>query len=231
MLSANAPGFLMSLYFNMCAAKLRYEEVAAQKMRARMVTFLQQEGGKDGLELWKQNNEAANDPKKEQAALEALVLEKSTPSEPLPISSSHENTVVVLGTIWMILLIFVVFADLDFATKEFVLGCGANLNLLFFYAAPLSTIYTVVTTRNSAMIHIWTMIMNTANGTFWTAYGFAIWNPYIYVLNAAGVALGVVQVILLVLFPRKENPKQNRQEDPTTQQDDSDANLSNVLSA
>ena len=46
------------------------------------------------------------------------------------------------------------------------------------------------------------MATNTANGAFWTAYGLAVLDPFIYVPNGLGAALGVVQIFLVLTFPR-----------------------------
>jgi hypothetical protein len=84
-----------------------------------------------------------------------------------------------------------------------VVGIIVNLNLAFFYAAPLFTIFRVLKTRNSVSIHIRTMVTNTLNGSFWTAYGLAVQDPFIWVPNGLGAILGVIQFCLCVLFPRR----------------------------
>jgi solute carrier family 50 (sugar transporter) len=42
------------------------------------------------------------------------------------------------------------------------------------------------------------------NGVFWAAYGVAVLDPFIAVPNSIGAALGGVQIVLCVLFPRTE---------------------------
>jgi len=137
--------------------------------------------------------------------LRTLAVVQTTPSVPLPVATMHEKMLILLILLWVILLIIVAFVgSLSTSIQSFIVGLGANLNLLFFYGAPLSTIFTVLWTRNASSIHVWTMCINTINGTFWTAYGLAIWNPFLYVLNGAGVVLGLVQFALCVMFPRRE---------------------------
>ena len=46
------------------------------------------------------------------------------------------------------------------------------------------------------------MMMNTANGTFWAAYGIAIGDFFIIIPNSIGAMLGCVQIVLYILFPR-----------------------------
>jgi solute carrier family 50 protein (sugar transporter) len=57
------------------------------------------------------------------------------------------------------------------------------------------------------------MITNTLNGIFWTAYGLAILDPFIYVPNGLGAVLGAVQILLCVIFPRRKKPTSKEEED------------------
>jgi len=91
-------------------------------------------------------------------------------------------------------------------------GIAVNLNLLVFYAAPLSTIWTVLSTQNSSSIHVPTMLTNTLNGGFWGAYGVAIFDWFIAVPNVIGAGLGVVQIVLCVLFPRRSSDSNSERE-------------------
>jgi solute carrier family 50 (sugar transporter) len=91
-----------------------------------------------------------------------------------------------------------------------------NLNLVFFYGSPLSTIFQVVRTRSSSSIHVPTMVTNTANGIFWCAFGVAVMDFFIAVPNGLGAVLGGLQCALCVLFPRgrARQPPQSRQSRP-----------------
>lgn len=44
--------------------------------------------------------------------------------------------------------------------------------------------------------------MNTANAAFWTVYAISIADFYIMIPNGLGVLLGIVQVFLVLIFPR-----------------------------
>jgi solute carrier family 50 protein (sugar transporter) len=126
-------------------------------------------------------------------------------SQSTPAPAPHETLVLSIVTIWTICMSLLGFAaSLDSQTRELIVGTLVNLNLVFFYGAPLSTIYTVLRESNSSSIHTWTMTMNTLNGTFWFAYGLAVLDPIVYVPNGLGTLLGVVQIILVVLYPREE---------------------------
>ena len=89
-------------------------------------------------------------------------------------------------------------------TRQWIVGILVNLNLVFFYGAPLSTIATVLQTKNSASIHLWTMMTNTGNGAFWTAYGLAVDDSFVSVPNGLGTLLGVIQMIFCMTFPRTQ---------------------------
>jgi len=97
-------------------------------------------------------------------------------------------------------------------TNEWIVGITVNLNLLVFYAAPLSTIWTVLSTRSAASIHVPTMLTNTLNGCFWGAFGISVLDWFIALPNVLGAGLGMAQIVLCFLFPRTTLP----QETPST---------------
>lgn len=125
----------------------------------------------------------------------------------------HEQIVMGIVIIWVIVFSLVSLLPISQNARELTVGIVVNLNLLFFYGAPLSTIFTVIKTRNSVSIHKWTLMTNTANGAFWGVYGLARLDPFIYVPNLLGVFLGVVQIFLILTFPRK-----TKNEDPSLKQ-------------
>jgi solute carrier family 50 protein (sugar transporter) len=227
---ANLPGFLLSVWFNLCAVKLQHQTHCATEMRQSFVGFLEssktttakrqhtqfeqheksvaletmgdreetaeQEGEEDTTKAW----QAATD-------LGGLVLQVTTQQTPAP--AHHEKVVIVIIFIWTVILTLIALVNFDARTRELIVGISVNINLLFFYGAPLSTIVTVLKERNSASIHLWTMTTNTMNGAFWTAYGIAVPDAFIYVPNGIGALLGAAQIVLIVLFPRKQAELQN----------------------
>jgi solute carrier family 50 protein (sugar transporter) len=74
---------------------------------------------------------------------------------------------------------------MSYDTRKRAWGFTANAILLVYYAAPLSTIITVVRTRNSASLHMPLSIMNTINGVLWLVYGLAVNDLFIAVPNGA----------------------------------------------
>lgn len=203
---ANAPGFVLSVYFNMCAVKLQYEDHRANEMRRSFVTFLESSrrnnagndyNGEEG------NHQHNNDENAWQKAKDLGKLVVQVTSQQTPAPAGQEKLVVAMVLAWLAVISIISFADFDPETRQLIIGFVVNGNLLFFYGAPLSTIFKVLKTRNSASIHVRTMVTNTLNGSFWTAYGFAVKDPFIYVPNGIGALLGVIQFCLCILFPRR----------------------------
>ena len=121
-----------------------------------------------------------------------------------PAPASHELMVVGISTLWLFLITVVVFTQqiLDASTRTLIIGVSVNLNLIFFYGAPLSKIVTVIDTKSSKFIHVPTMITSLFNGTLWFIYGVAVHDYFIALPNGFGAMLGVIQMILCVLYPR-----------------------------
>jgi len=115
----------------------------------------------------------------------------------------HEKIVVAIVAIWLTLITIISFVTLNLKQRELVIGIAVNINISFFYGAPLSTIYTVIKERNSSSVHVRTMVMNTLCALFFMAFGFGIWDYILIIPNAIGVVLGIVQMILRWIIPSK----------------------------
>jgi len=107
------------------------------------------------------------------------------PARPMSISSltKHEARLLLIVLTWMILLSVTTLMEMTSDRSQQVIGIAVNLNLIFFYGAPLSSMFTVIKTRSSASIHKWTMTMNTVNAFFWCVYSLAIQDYYILIPN------------------------------------------------
>jgi solute carrier family 50 protein (sugar transporter) len=203
---ASAPGLVLSVWLNMGAAKLQYEGFRSMEMRKSFSTYLEKSSRQLSVptghsrEAKETQQEEGTGPLQKVTDFGKVVWEVTAQLKQAP--APHENITIVMVLIWLALISLISFADFSQSTKELIIGSVANLNLVFFYGAPLSTILTVLRTRNSVSIHIMTMATNTANGAFWTAYGLAVLDPFIYAPNGLGAALGVVQIFLVMTFPR-----------------------------
>jgi solute carrier family 50 protein (sugar transporter) len=106
----------------------------------------------------------------------------------------------------MIILVCVGWLGFANGHEQNIVGLLVNINLLFFYGAPLQTIKTVITEKSSDSIHVPTMIMNWFNTSFWALYGLVKLDPVIYLPNMVGLFFGIAQGVLCLLYPRKVEP-------------------------
>jgi solute carrier family 50 protein (sugar transporter) len=224
---ANAPGFILSIWLNLGAVKLLYQGHYTTEMRKSLVTYLQKEeeqreqsqrelditltlGMEHPTEPSKKhaNQEEPTTPITTTAMTDWATLVWNVTSQTSPAPAPHETMVLGIILIWTVCVSFISFVhSFDDRARVLIVGCLVNLNLVFFYGAPLSTTYTVLSDKKSDSIHIPTMITNTLSASFWTAYGLAVEDPFIYVPNGLGALLGVVQIILCVLFPRSNSSR------------------------
>jgi hypothetical protein len=204
----------MAIWLNMQAVKLQYDSFRLQETRKSILValeeacefhssseFLINDTGGDNS-----NNDATNNGGAivNYFSYIGQIVSKVTAPE-LIAPALHDKLVLANALVWLIVVSIISFATtFTDRTNELIVGITVNLNLVVFYAAPLSVIWNVVNQRNSISIHGCTMITNTLNGTFWAIYGLAIMDPFIYVTNGLGAGLGVVQIILCLLFPRKK---------------------------
>eukprot|EP00586_Coscinodiscus_wailesii_P008833 CAMPEP_0172521964 /NCGR_PEP_ID=MMETSP1066-20121228/292871_1 /TAXON_ID=671091 /ORGANISM="Coscinodiscus wailesii, Strain CCMP2513" /LENGTH=302 /DNA_ID=CAMNT_0013304929 /DNA_START=135 /DNA_END=1043 /DNA_ORIENTATION=+ len=75
---------------------------------------------------------------------------------------------------------------------------------MIFFGAPLSSIATVLRSRDSSSVHRETMIMSVLNCSFWFIYGLAVMDVFIYVPNGAGLILSLIQAALYLGCPRNK---------------------------
>jgi solute carrier family 50 protein (sugar transporter) len=209
---ANAPGFILSVWLNMCAAKIQYEEHKAHEMRTSFVSFLETSRNLNTNQQQPQAEETDDDDGGWQKAVDLGRVVVQVTSQQTPAPAAHETLVVGIVVGWLVVISIIMFGNFPTYTNQLICGIVVNVNLLFFYGAPLSTIFTVFKTQNSATIHLPTMITNTANGSFWTAYGIAVLDPFIYIPNGIGASLGVFQFFLCLVFSRKPTVMEEEEE-------------------
>lgn len=210
---ANVFGFILSVWLNMGAVKMIYQGHHSVQMRKSFVAFLENQEKSERTqensvrELKKNNNTIPKDWVK-------IVWDVTSQTTLAP--TPHENLVMGMVLVWTCCASVIAFAtSLPASTKQFIVGLLVNLNLVFFYGAPLSTILQILRERNTASLHIPTMITNTLNGSFWTAYGIAIVDYWIIVPNGLGAAVGGIQFILCLIFPRtRRGATQTNKESP-----------------
>ena len=142
-----------------------------------------------------------NDTPQSFANLKQMALDITIQKTEAP--APHEKIVVTVVTFWVSLISLLYFLQLDINKWKNVVGIITNINTCMFYGAPLSTIYSVLKERDSSSIHRPTMIMNTSNAVFWTAFGFGTWDWFILIPNGLGCILGAIQIFLQLVLPSK----------------------------
>jgi len=85
-----------------------------------------------------------------------------------------------------------------------VLGMAGCAYSILYYFAPLSTAWTVVTTRDSSSLYGPMLIVNLLNSLLWGFYGFiAVNQPAVYIPNVAGCVVTTLLLCLVCIFPKK----------------------------
>lgn len=140
-------------------------------------------------------------------------VQPQAPSPPPPIFTPQEIWWLRVLIMWSITLVWVGWIS-PYPSNEYAaptIGWLVNLNLIFFYAAPLQTIQEVLRNQHSNSIHRPSMFMACGNATFWLLYGIALWDPILMVPNSIGLTLAMSQVLLCIIYPKK-----NHQQTATT---------------
>jgi len=216
----NAPGFILSIWFNLVTSKLQYQDYAQKHIRTSIVDILHKDQSlikaNDIFPEDKDENLQENSSSFLKsdfiANLENELLLATIPKTDIP--APHEKVVMGIIVIWVIIISLVSLLPISHTTMELTIGFAVNFNLLFFYGGPLSTLFEVIKTKNSESIHRWTMLTNTANGIFWGLYGLGVKDPFISLPNLLGASLGVIQMFLVSAYPRKTEVLKEP-EDPT----------------
>ena len=79
-------------------------------------------------------------------------------------------------------------------------GFTANGILLLYYAAPLSTIVSVVKTKSAKSINLPLACAQCVNGLLWLGYGLAVSDLFIWIPNAVGACTGALLIFLLFIY-------------------------------
>ncbi|GAX74934.1 hypothetical protein CEUSTIGMA_g2380.t1 [Chlamydomonas eustigma] len=98
----------------------------------------------------------------------------------------------------------------DHADQVKMAGYLAVFILLIYYAAPLSVLAKVIQRRNSASLYWPLSVMSCVNGALWLAYGLAVSDLFVWGPNAVGAALGVLQLLLILIFPASKSEDENQ---------------------
>jgi len=192
---ANAPGLMISIWLNVGAMKLQYYE---EIIKYSSIQTIEGQAGEESEEENQNETQSADGDENNNND------DTSPCHKPPPSLTPHELKVLQIICIWVGILSITSLAPINKDDMKFVVGVAVNINLIFFYAAPLSTIMTVLRTKSSASIHFWTMFMNTVNAFFWCIYSLAIQDYYILIPNGLGFVFGIVQTLLYKCYPHND---------------------------
>lgn len=231
----------MSIWLNIQAVKLQYDGFRSKKMLKAITAALDiardeerhisystevkvngQQQQQILPEVQKMSGKSivipsSNGSKHQPSNLDFARIVNELEAEKLDAPSSHDTVVMLNVTLWLVVISIVGFASVfSDKTKELIVGITVNLNLVVFYASPLTVIFKVLGSRSSASIHIPTMIGITLCGSFWAAYGVTVLDAFLAVPNALGALLGFIQIFLCLVFPRNTKNSSSPDEAPET---------------
>lgn len=190
--AANIPGLILSLWLNLGAAKLQYLELYNSRKRTP---------ANEHWDASPDEDDAGSHMSGNQSIVSSLV--SSSPEAESLVMVEQERHLLRILCAWGAVIVWAGwFSAADPATT---IGLVVNVNLVFFYGAPLQTITKVIAQGNSDSIHVPTMIMNWTNTTFWILYGLAKHDMVIVVPNGAGLTLGLLQGLLTLTYPRSSS--------------------------
>jgi solute carrier family 50 protein (sugar transporter) len=188
---ANAPGLMLSLWLNITAIKLQYSQM------------LNCFGNEDHSDTQSAQDQTEAD-KNARTLSSRKVNSALFPSAKPPGTVPNERLLYFIALIWIIILSSVgLLPWLEHSVKVNIVGICSNINLIFFFGAPLSSIAVVLRLRSSQPIHRKTLLLNTLNASFWCIYGISIHDYFIVAPNLAGLSLGFIQLLLCVIFPQE----------------------------
>lgn len=96
------------------------------------------------------------------------------------------------------------------------LGVYASSLFIILSGSPLSTIRTVLRTKNSQTILGLMTAAQCVNTGLWTVYGLAVHDHFVWGPNIIGLGLGLIQLTLKILFPSKKGAVRRGTETPSS---------------
>ena len=93
------------------------------------------------------------------------------------------------------------FSNMTSSAAATVLGLWASAFTVVLFGSPLTTLQSVLRTRNSASILFRLALAQTTNAALWTAYGIVKNQPFVYAPNGIGLLLGLIQLTVRTIIP------------------------------
>ncbi|GKY92716.1 hypothetical protein MPSEU_000241700 [Mayamaea pseudoterrestris] len=201
----NVIPLIVSVWLNMIALELQYADHKITEIRRNIVLVLQD----THREARKKVTLDSSDHSKTPLDYAKIVWEIASLNTKAPVA--HKTIIMFLTVLWTVVFCVILLArSCTPYTRELIVGVAVNLNLVFFYGAPLSTIFIMIKTRSCASIHPATLYTTFFNGFFWSAFGFAMVDWFIAIPNLLGAMLCAVQIVFCVIYPRKPSASVER---------------------
>lgn len=86
-----------------------------------------------------------------------------------------------------------------------LLGVIASIICVIMFGSPLSTIQTVIKTKSTESMPVLMCMLGTACSCSWLIYGSILSDIFIWLPNLGGFFLGLLQIALLLVYPRKQS--------------------------
>ena len=226
-LAANLPGLILSFWLNIGAAKLQYLKQIQNNDTKTIRSNNNNNNNNNDVGFEDENNENNNNNNRNKnnnnnADADADNIRRrivnnfnnhsnittntnTNTSSSISISSSSltssSQDVLFLRviSIWSIIIVCVGWLGILHGYEQKIIGILVNINLIFFYGAPLQTMKTVFETKSSNSIHTPTVTMNVINAIFWISYGLAKNDIIIYGPNGIGLLLLLLVVVVVVV--------------------------------
>ena len=112
-----------------------------------------------------------------------------------------QRLVVLLSAITINLWMWLSLTKKSMMQISSLLGMYASFLFVLLSGSPLSTIKTVVRTKNSKSILTPLTMAQVVNTALWSLYGLAIGDKFVWGPNSVGLGFGLVQLMLKIMFP------------------------------
>lgn len=119
-----------------------------------------------------------------------------------PITEASERFLTIFETIlvssvimWAIVILFTALVYTNTTTGTNLVGGLAAATAIMYFGIPLSSLYTIIQTRNASSLYIPTISANLTNCVLFFFYGvIALNDPNVYVPNGLGATLSLIQI-------------------------------------
>lgn len=117
----------------------------------------------------------------------------------------YVQTALTVGvSVMTVLWIVITFGNAHHDTIRATLGAVGVCCFMLLCVSPLATIRRVVCERDAASIYVPLAVAQVVNCALWVVYGASVANAFVWIPNAVGASLGVVQVMLKCALPTPE---------------------------